>query len=173
MLLSHHYFLSLHKEKEKEMSHTVYLALGSNLGDRGANLVAAIAEIEKKIGNVCSQSDVIATEPEGFESCNKFLNMAVCVETELDAPALLDATQHIERQLGRLQKSVDGIYHDRTIDIDILLYDAETMHTRRLTIPHPRMTSRRFVLQPLAQIAPALVIPGEKLTIAELLARIS
>lgn len=155
------------------MSHTVYLGLGSNLGDRSANIASAIVEIEKKIGNVCSQSDIIATEPEGFESCNEFLNMAMRVETELDASALLDVTQQIERQLGRLQKSVGGIYHDRTIDIDILLYDSETIHTRRLTIPHPHMTHRRFVLQPLAQIAPTLVIPGEKQTIAELLARIS
>ena len=155
------------------MNHKVYLALGSNLGDRMANILAATSEIEKQIGHVCLQSEVFDTLPVGFSSENHFLNMVLCVVTSLDAMGVLDATQHIERMLGRKQKSVGGVYHDRTIDIDILLYDSETIQTNRLTIPHPRMTQRLFVMQPLAQIAPSLVIPGETLTTAELLDRIS
>lgn len=153
--------------------HTVYFSLGSNIGDRQENLQCAIDEIEKRIGRVACQSDMIVTEPQGFSSSHKFLNMAICVETTLSAMEILDITQDIERKLGRKQKSVDGIYHDRTIDIDILLYDDSSISSTRLTIPHPRLTQRLFVLQPLAQIAPDLIVPGKKQTIAALLARIS
>jgi len=153
--------------------HTVYFSLGSNIGDRQENLQCAIDEIEKRIGRVVCQSDMIVTEPQGFSSSHKFLNMAICAETTLSAMEILDITQDIERKLGRKQKSVDGIYHDRTIDIDILLYDDSSISSTRLTIPHPRLTQRLFVLQPLAQIAPDLIVPGKKQTIAALLARIS
>lgn len=153
--------------------HTVYFSLGSNIGDRQENLQCAIDEIEKRIGRVVCQSDMIVTEPQDFSSSHKFLNMAICAETTLSAMEILDITQDIERKLGRKQKSVDGIYHDRTIDIDILLYDDSSISSTRLTIPHPRLTQRLFVLQPLAQIAPDLIVPGKKQTIAALLARIS
>lgn len=134
--------------------HTVYLSLGTNLGDKEQNLMSAITEIERRVGLVRAQSAFLATEPWGFESEHTFLNAAVRVETELTPLALLDATQQIERDLGRTQKSVDGNYHDRIIDIDILLYDDLRIKTKRLTIPHPLMYERDFVLIPLREILP-------------------
>ncbi len=138
--------------------HTVYLSLGTNLGDKEHNLVSAITEIEKRIGPIRAQSAFLATEPWGFESPNTFLNAAIKVETELSPHALLKVTQQIERDMGRTQKSTLNsqlstvIYHDRIIDIDILLYDDLHIHTKKLTIPHPHMYERDFVLIPLKEI---------------------
>ncbi len=138
--------------------HTVYLSLGTNLGDKKHNLVSAIKEIERRIGPVRAQSAFLTTEPWGFESENTFLNAAVRVETELSPNELLRVTQQIEREMGRTQKSsVDPqqskvIYHDRIIDIDILLYDDLHINTKKLTIPHPHMHERNFVLIPLKEI---------------------
>lgn len=140
--------------------HTVYLSLGTNLGDKEQNLVSAITEIERRIGSVRAQSAFLSTEPWGFESENTFLNAAVCVETELAPLALLDETQQIERDMGRTQKTIVNsqlspvTYHDRIIDIDILLYDDLHISTPRLTIPHPLMYKRDFVLIPLREILP-------------------
>ncbi len=136
---------------------TLYLSLGTNLGDRRQNLKSALELIGSKVGTVVSASDVIETDPWGFESPNPFLNMVVKVETDLKPLEVLDVTQEIERQLGRATKSVNGEYHDRLIDIDILLYDDLVMDTPELTIPHPLMYERKFVMEPLAQIAPELV----------------
>jgi 2-amino-4-hydroxy-6-hydroxymethyldihydropteridine diphosphokinase len=132
--------------------HTIYLSLGTNLGDKEQNLLSAIKEIERRIGPVRAQSAFLSTEPWGFKSENTFLNAAVRVETELSPHALLRITQQIERDMGRTQKSVDGQYHDRIIDIDILLYDDLHINTKKLTIPHPRMYERDFVLIPLREI---------------------
>lgn len=138
--------------------HTVYLSLGTNLGDKKHNLVSAIKEIERRVGPVRAQSAFLTTEPWGFESENTFLNAAVRVETELSPNALLRVTQQIEREMGRTQKSsVDPqqskvIYHDRIIDIDILLYDDLHINTKKLIIPHPHMYERDFVLIPLKEI---------------------
>ncbi len=136
---------------------TLYLSLGTNLGDRRQNLKSALELIGSKVGTVVSASDIIETDPWGFESPNPFLNMVVKVETDLKPLEVLDVTQEIERQLGRATKSVNGEYHDRLIDIDILLYDDLVMDTPELTIPHPLMYERKFVMEPLAQIAPELV----------------
>ncbi len=138
--------------------HTVYLSLGTNLGDKEHNLVSAITEIERRIGPIRAQSAFLATEPWGFESPNTFLNAAIRVETELSPHALLKVTQQIERDMGRTQKSTVNSqlstvnYHDRIIDIDILLYDDLQIHTKKLTIPHPHMYERDFVLIPLKEI---------------------
>jgi len=132
--------------------HTIYLSLGTNLGDKEQNLLSAIKEIERRIGPVRAQSAFLSTEPWGFKSENTFLNAAVRVETELSPHDLLRITQQIERDMGRTQKSVDGQYHDRIIDIDILLYDDLHINTKKLTIPHPRMYERDFVLIPLREI---------------------
>ena len=132
--------------------HTIYLSLGTNLGDKEQNLLSAIKEIERRIGPVRAQSAFLSTEPWGFKSENTFLNAAVRVETELSPHALLRVTQQIERNMGRTQKSVDGQYHDRIIDIDILLYDNLHINTKKLTIPHPHMYERDFVLIPLREI---------------------
>lgn len=138
--------------------HTVYLSLGTNLGDKEHNLVSAIKEIERRIGPVRAQSAFLTTEPWGFKSENTFLNAAVRVETKLSPNALLRVTQQIEQEMGRTQKSsVDPqqskvVYHDRIIDIDILLYDDLHINTKKLTIPHPHMHERDFVLIPLKEI---------------------
>ena len=136
---------------------TLYLSLGTNLGDRQKNLSFALEFIGREVGTVVSASDIIETEPWGFESSNRFLNMAVKVETTLQPLEVLHTTQEIERKLGRTQKSVNREYHDRMIDIDILLYDDLVMNTPELTIPHPLMYQREFVMKPLTQIAPELV----------------
>ena len=135
----------------------MYLSLGTNLGNRHENLSRAQALIGREVGTVVSASDIIETEPWGFESSNRFLNMAVKVETTLQPLEVLHTTQEIERKLGRTQKSVNREYHDRMIDIDILLYDDLVMNTPELTIPHPLMYQREFVMKPLSQIAPELV----------------
>ena len=98
------------------------------------------------------QSALYETEPWGFESENAFINAAVCVETTLAPHDLLAATQAIEREMGRKRKSKDGVYHDRVIDIDILLYDDLYIDTPDLRIPHPLMYERDFVMVPLREI---------------------
>ena len=135
---------------------TLYLSLGTNLGDRPKNLSSALKLIGKKVGTVVSISDVMETDPWGFDSSNRFLNMVAKVETNLQPFDVLHATQEIERKLGRTKKTVNREYHDRLIDIDILLYDNLAMNTPELTIPHPLMYQREFVMKPLAQIAPEL-----------------
>lgn len=137
--------------------HKVYLGLGTNLGNKEANLRAAVEEIKKRVGEVTSLSAFYETEPWGFVSASQFLNAVCCVSTLLSPFDLLDVTQDIERTLGRLKKSVNGQYSDRMIDIDILLYDDCHLHTPTLTIPHPLMTERDFVMKPLEEIAPEIV----------------
>lgn len=132
--------------------HTVYLSLGSNLGNRKRLLREAIALISSDVGCVERESSFIETEPWGFSSPNKFLNCCVKVMTALAPRQLLGATQRIERELGRTMKSEDGVYHDRVIDIDILLYDDLTVDEPDLKIPHPLMGERDFVMVPLREI---------------------
>ena len=134
------------------IKHKIYLGLGSNLGDRQGNISRAYAEIEKLIGTIVRQSALYESEPWGFESDNSFINSVICCETTLSPHEVLKKTQSIERQLGRTQKSVDGHYHDRTIDIDILLYDDLTVNEPDLKIPHPLMRQRDFVMKPLSEI---------------------
>lgn len=105
-----------------------------------------------RIGAIKAQSAFLQTAPWGFESKNSFLNAAVRVETDLSPFAVLRTTQDIECHMGRTHKSVGGIYHDRIIDIDILLYDDLHLSTPELTIPHPHINERDFVLIPLSQI---------------------
>lgn len=132
--------------------HTVYLSLGSNLGDREATMCRAIGLLNERAGSVDRQSSFIETEPWGFESTNKFLNMCVRLLTTLSPEQLLLATKQIERELGRTQKSVNGQYHDRPIDIDILMYDDVHIDSNDLTLPHPHMQEREFVMKPLREI---------------------
>lgn len=132
--------------------HTVYLSLGSNLGDRKATMRRAIGLLNERAGSVDRQSSFIETEPWGFESTNKFLNMCVRLLTTLSPEQLLMATKQIERELGRTQKSVNGQYHDRPIDIDILMYDDVHIDSDDLMLPHPHMQEREFVMKPLREI---------------------
>lgn len=134
------------------MLHTVYLGLGSNLGNRRSIMKEAISRISEKIGEVVRQSSFIETEPWGFDSPNMFLNACVCVETKQTPRQLLVATQQIEKNMGRAHKTTDGEYQDRIIDIDILLYDNLKINEPDLKIPHPLMEERDFVMIPLKEI---------------------
>ncbi len=130
----------------------VFLSLGSNLGDRSKNLESAISLIGSRAGDVTAVSSFIETKPVGFKSENRFVNCAVRIVTALDPFELLRITQQIERELGRTTKSVGGVYSDRTIDIDILLYGNAVIDTPELKIPHPQMRKRDFVMIPLKEI---------------------
>lgn len=132
--------------------HTVYLGLGTNLGDRRRNIAEAVRLIGERIGTVRRLSSLIETEPWGFTSSNMFVNAAACVDTPLSPRGVLEATQAIERELGRIQKSTGGQYHDRLIDIDILMYDDLHIDEPDLKIPHPLMHERDFVMRPLGEI---------------------
>lgn len=136
----------------------VYLGLGTNIGNKRKNMVTAAALLAERAGDVLSLSSFYETEPWGFASENTFLNAALELETACSPMELLHLTQQIEREMGRTQKS-DGSYHDRIIDIDILLYGNEVVHHEDLVVPHPLMQQRLFVMQPLAEIAPSLVHP--------------
>lgn len=133
------------------MTHQLYLSLGSNLGNKKKNLEDALSLISDLVGHVCRVSSFIETEPWGFDSKNTFLNAACLVETALTPEQCLNITQEIERKLGRTAKSGDG-YEDRPIDIDLLSYDNLNINTPELTLPHPRMHEREFVMIPLQEI---------------------
>ena len=137
--------------------HQVYLGLGSNIGDRRQCIADAIRLISERVGTVLRQSSLIETEPWGFNSENRFLNGVILCETSLTPRQVLKATQKIERALGRRQKSIGvdtdvPVYHDRPIDIDILLYDDLSVDEPDLKIPHPLMYERDFVMIPLNEI---------------------
>ena len=138
------------------MTHKLYLSLGSNLGDRETNIRQALALIDERVGSVYRVSSYIETDPVGFSSPNKFINVVCLVHTMMSPMACLRETQKIEMELGRTQKSInpDGslTYKDRPIDIDLLTYDQLVLNTPELTLPHPRMHERDFVLIPLREI---------------------
>ena len=134
--------------------HTVYLALGSNLGDKDRNLQLALEKIAENIGTIAALSSVHASEPWGYSSENRFLNQVIKVETELSPLELLKAIQAIERQMGRIHTNSPG-YEDRIIDIDIILYDDWVYQSEELTIPHPLYRQRPFVWEPLEEIGGA------------------
>lgn len=145
-----------------------YLALGANLGERERHLQLAVEEIKKRIGQVITLSAFYVTAPWGFASSHTFLNAACGVRTTLSPVALLEATQCIERKMGRTAKSIAGTYTDRLIDIDILLYGEQIIENEKLEIPHPLMEERRFVLEPLVEIAPDAFHPIMRKTVREL-----
>ena len=153
--------------------HEVFLGLGSNIGERETILNQACKEIERLIGPVVGRSAFIETEPWGFKSANKFMNAVVRCHTDLEPLPLLNVTQSIERILGKRKKHAternpspstlhlppstihlppSTLYHDRPIDIDILLYDCATINEPRLQVPHPLMLQRDFVMIPLREV---------------------
>ena len=136
----------------------MYLSLGSNLGDREGYLRRAVERLSSlPRTRLLAQSSIIETPPWGKTDQPAFLNMAVALETELSPEALLERTREVENALGRQRIEQWG---PRTLDIDILVYAGETRDTPTLRLPHPYITERPFVLEPLAQIAPDLVIKG-------------
>jgi len=146
---------------------TVYIALGSNLGDRAAMLAGAVAAMNSAGIRVVRQSPLYVTEPVGAESRSWFLNGVVEGETSLLPLQLLHALLKIERESGRRRITAHG---PRTIDLDILFYGASIIRTRELEVPHPRLTERRFVLVPLTQIAPQFRHPVLHKSVTQLLA---
>lgn len=148
------------------MKKLVYLGLGANLGDRRANLESAIAQLAA-LGTVTARSSCYETEPMEVPGQPWFLNCAVALETELMPKQLLARLLEIERSLGRKRK-VGQPKGPRTIDLDILLFGSSVIETAGLTIPHPALDERRFVLEPLAEIAPEARHPVFKRTVREL-----
>ncbi len=146
------------------MRKRVYLSLGSNVGDREGNLRAAV-ELLQTIGTVSALSSLYETEPVEFTAQPWFLNCAALLETEKMPRQLLKALLDVERDMGRRRVQNKG---PRTIDIDILLFGGSVVKTKGLTIPHPALHHRRFVLEPLTEIAPDVRHPVLKKTIREL-----
>ena len=130
----------------------VYLSLGTNLGNRKRNIREAIDKIGEQIGVVKRQSALYETKPWGYSSPNDFINACVLVLTTMAPRQVLEATQRIECEMGRTLKSVDGEYHDRIIDIDILMIDDLVINEPDLHVPHPLMEERDFVMIPLKEI---------------------
>ena len=147
-----------------------YLGLGSNLGDRRVNLAEAIERLAGERLRVTRVSSVWETEPRDVPDQPWFLNQVVEAETELFPRQLFQHIQRIEREMGRVRRTPKG---PRLIDIDILLYGNAVVKSKELEIPHPGMTERRFVLAPLAELAPDLRHPLRKQTVRELLAQVA
>lgn len=150
------------------MAPPVFLGLGSNLGDREAAIAGALTRLAARGFQATRTSSLWLTEPVGGPPQGLFLNAVAEGETSLEPEALLQACLATEREMGRVRAERNG---PRTIDVDILLFGEETRDAPGLVIPHPRMHERRFVLAPLAEIAPGLVHPVLGLTVAALLAR--
>ena len=128
-------------ENNLETCHLVFFSLGSNIGNRKRLIREALDLLDERVGQI------------RCESSNKFINACVCCETKLNPRQVLAVTQKIECDMGRVNKSKGGVYHDRIIDIDILLYDDLTIDEPDLKIPHPHMKEREFVINPLQEIA--------------------
>lgn len=153
---------------EDQPQHTVYIALGSNLGDRSANLRSAIAGLPPAVVPT-AVSSVYETPPWGYEEQPAFLNQVVQGTTRLPPVRLMEYLKELEKRIGRRPTFRNG---PRVIDLDILFYDQEVCESHRLTIPHPRLQERAFVLVPLAELAPDLFHPVLQKTIRELLTQI-
>ena len=131
--------------------HTVFLGLGANMGNRKRTIRQAINRIEELIGTIECRSALYETKQWGFRSSNLFINACVRCSTELTPRQVLTVTQKIEQELGRTAKSQSGVYQDRMIDIDILLYDDLVLNEPDLKIPHPLIQERDFVMIPLKE----------------------
>ena len=146
----------------------IFLGIGTNLGDREANLRTALQLLHERVGECLACSSIYRSAPQGFVSENEFANVVVVCQTDHSPEDVLLITQQIEREMGRTEKSVNGVYHDRVIDIDLLKalllsnspYEGENYAegdevvccTETLTLPHPRMHERDFVLLPLREV---------------------
>ncbi|MAY82696.1 MAG: 2-amino-4-hydroxy-6-hydroxymethyldihydropteridine diphosphokinase [Flavobacteriales bacterium] len=141
----------------------IYLSLGSNLGDRMQNLAQAIEKLEEMGARIVSKSSIYETEGWGNSDLNDFLNMAIHLQQDIEAEKFLKNSKKIEAEMGRdiHQKAKENEleYSNRMIDIDILYYNNERIDSEELKVPHPRLQDRRFVLQPLLEIAPNFIHP--------------
>jgi len=144
---------------------TAYIGLGSNLGDRKTTLRTAIQRLGT-LGRIAGVSSLYETEPVGYLEQPSFLNSVIALDTALAPADLLGALLGIERDLGRMRSFPNA---PRTLDLDLLMVDNVVLDTPELTLPHPRLHERAFVLVPLAEIAPELVLPGSGKTLQELL----
>lgn len=152
---------------------SVFLGIGTNLGDKKKNIELAFDKIEEQIGNITSISALYLSKPQGFDSENLFVNCAIHIQTPLKPTEVLSETQSIEKDMGRKDKSEDIGYADRIIDIDILFYNNLIINnSSTLIIPHPHIQERDFVLKPLSEIAPDLIHPVFNKSIEELLKNI-
>jgi 2-amino-4-hydroxy-6-hydroxymethyldihydropteridine diphosphokinase len=151
----------------------VYLSLGSNLGDRERNLRRACEALETEQVHILKRSSMYETEPQDVTAQAWFLNMVVECETRCFPIQLLTLLQRIEHELGRMRSAGVMRRGPRTIDIDILLFGNVIMDTAQLSVPHPRMLERRFVLEPLLEIAPELRHPQTKEPLAKYLAHVA
>lgn len=147
----------------------LYVSLGANIGRREESIRRAVEIMEEKIGRCAGCSRLCETEPQGFASPHRFLNAAAAFITVLSASEILKITQDIERSLGRTAKSTGGQYADRPIDIDLLMLGDEVYDDLGLRLPHPLMGERLFVLEPLCEIAPLVIVPTTGKTVRELL----
>jgi 2-amino-4-hydroxy-6-hydroxymethyldihydropteridine diphosphokinase len=143
-----------------------YLLLGTNLGNRLANLQLAKTLINEKAGEIVKVSSVYESEPWGYHDANSYYNQAVCISTNLNPRDLLSIVLSIESEMGRTRSGIG--YDARIIDIDILFYESVVMNNPTLKIPHPRLQDRMFVLKPLSEIAEKLVHPVLKVNIQQL-----
>ncbi len=145
-----------------------YLSLGSNLGNREEYIKNAIAEIDRQVGKITKLSSLYETEPWGFNSENKFINVAVEVKTELSITNLSEIIHKIENEAGRVRDVNVAGYIDRVIDIDILLFDNIISDNPQITLPHPKMHLREFVIEPLVEIAPDVIHPILNISIKDI-----
>ena len=150
----------------------IYLGIGSSLGDKEQNIKTALKLVEERVGKIIIQSSICQTMPWGFHSDNIFFNAAACVETNLTPMQVLSVIKMIEMEMGRTSKSSQGMYADRIIDLDLLFYEDQVINEVMLTVPHPLLQYRMFVLMPMTEIAPDLVHPVLKLPMRELLTRL-
>jgi len=152
------------------MKRTVYIGLGSNLGDKKENLAKALKLLESADGvRITGASSIYQSEPWGVKDQDDFLNQVIEAETELDALALLHLLQTIEIDMGRQRAAKWG---PRNIDLDILLYGDEVLHSKELQVPHAHMRERLFVLLPLQEINPEIVFPDDGTSLREVLVRV-
>ncbi|HCC70360.1 MAG TPA: 2-amino-4-hydroxy-6-hydroxymethyldihydropteridine diphosphokinase [Bacteroidales bacterium] len=146
---------------------TSYLGLGTNMGDRAANLTSVMKRLAYQYGDIITVSPVYISKPWGYESDNNFYNQVIEIKTGIDAFDLLELAKETEKQMGRTK--IMKAYADRIIDIDILFYGNEIISSRPLIIPHPLLHKRMFVLQPMSDIAPEFVHPIFNKTISVLM----
>ena len=145
----------------------VYLGIGTNIGDKEANLNQAMIYLREEVGEIYNVSSFFTSKPWGFESENNFSNAALLINTELSPLKLLAEVKKIEKKMGRIYSQTHN-YEDRIIDIDILIYENLIINQPNLVVPQNLMAQREFVLVPLAEIAPDLVHPQTKKTILQM-----